>query len=238
MGVRQPARERQRIMGSRLSLAAGAVFILILSTASTSGCSTGTGTATTPGSGTTATQRRTNTGFHAIALQGVADVRITRSPTTTVSVTTDNNLLSLVETTVDNGVLVIRTSPNLRSFNGVQVSVELPVLNRVEVSGSGGVTLVDVLSPALTISVSGSSTVTAGGTVDRLAVGIAGQGNAQLSSLSSGSATVKIRGAGNVDVTSSTTLAVDISGVGTVTYGGGATLEQQISGKGTVRRRG
>jgi hypothetical protein len=217
--------------------------------------------AASAGSGRSATESRTPGTFSAIAMRGDIEVRLRQGTRESVQVTADDNLLPLLETVLDGSTLRIqwKAGASVRPRTRPKVTVELLRLDAVDAAGSGPLVVEALKTPALALSIAGSSDATlrqldadgllrigiAGsgnvnvqGRAGRLEVSIAGSGDVDARELMADDASVSIAGSGDADVSARRTLAVSIAGSGNVRYGGGATLAaSRVLGSGTVRPR-
>lgn len=221
--------------------------------------------ATTTGSGRVATETRQLSGFSAIALRGNIDLVVRQAAREAVQVSAEDNLLPLVQTTLEGGSDPQRTlriewknGESVRSTKPVVVTVDLIRLSALSAAGSGDITVEPLKTPSLALSISGSSDakfkqldagqltlsiagsgdVQAAGKAARLEISIAGSGDVRARDLAAEDVSVSIAGSGDASVNAAKTLAVSIAGSGDVDYTGGATLmRNRIAGSGTVRQR-
>lgn len=213
----------------------------------------------TNGSGTLTTETRGVSGFTKIDMRTAANVVLTLGDVETVTVTADDNLQTLIRTTVDNGWLIIDNpdNQNYKPSRPVVVEVTIPVVSEITLSGAGDITasgvdtdsLIVTLNGAGNISITGlnanslaatlggAGTLTLTGSVNEQVVTISGAGNYQAAELSSTSAVINVRGAGDADVSANGTLDANISGAGDITYSGSPTVTQNITGSGSVTAR-
>jgi hypothetical protein len=104
----------------------------------------GTGT---KGNGTTTTEARTITeNFTGIKVSASIDVILEQADTQSVSVTTDSNLLPIIDTKVENGILVVRPNASYSSTNGVKVTVKMPKIESLQASSSSSITTTNTLT--------------------------------------------------------------------------------------------
>jgi hypothetical protein len=210
------------------------------------------------GSGHVKTESRVVSGFSSVVLNGVGTLSITQTGTESLSITTDDNILPLITSTVSNGTLTLSIKPGNSLGQLTQLSYKLTVatLRGLTVSGAATVTASGINADSLTLTLNGAATLTGTNiTASTLAVTlngassvtISGQGHTQKISMSGASkydgshftthsATVSVSGAGDVSVAASDTLDVTISGAGTVTYYGSPHLTQHINGAGTIKQ--
>ena len=89
------------------------------------------------GSGKIATERRDLKGFKGVEVGGVFQVEITAGKDFEVEVETDDNLLALIETEVDDGVLEIGSKGRISPTDKILVRISAPDINDLEVSRRG-----------------------------------------------------------------------------------------------------
>jgi hypothetical protein len=118
------------------------------------------------------------------------------------------------------------------------VSVQVPAsqLARVQIAGSGDVTLEGVDQEALELHIEGAGDVEASGTVDRLTATIQGAGDARLSQLEARTARVDVQGAADAELSVSDELDVTVQGAADVTYIGDPRVRSDVEGAGDIRR--
>jgi hypothetical protein len=218
----------------------------------------------TLGSGRPATETRAVGEFEAISTAGSIDIVVRQGAKESVEVTADDNLLPLVETTVESGsrgrTLSIRTQrgASFHTRSPMRVTVTVVKLSAIASSGSGNVEVQALTTPALKLSIAGSSDavmrglktttleigisgsgdVKVDGTATQVRVSIAGSGNAALSELVADDVTVSIAGSGDANVTANKSLDVRVAGSGDVIYGGNAPqVHSKIAGSGSVTKR-
>jgi Putative auto-transporter adhesin, head GIN domain len=216
------------------------------------------------GSGTPATENRDPGAFQAITMRGDIDVVVRQGGREAVQVTTDHNLLPLLETRVetrgDVPTLHIewKRGESVRTRARTLVTVDVVRLEALASAGSGDVVVQALKTPslelsiagssdarleqldaqALRIGVSGSGDVSAAGRAASLTISIAGSGDVDARQLTADEASVSIAGSGDADVTVARSLAVSIAGSGDVSWGGGAALASaRVAGSGSVRQR-
>jgi hypothetical protein len=213
-------------------------FILALGGAAVlgSGCANGS-VARVHGSGVAKTETRGVGGFHAIRLDGAADVNVTVGQRTEVTVTADDNVLPVIETQVQGGTLVIGNRESYESRVGVRVTIVTPTLDAFELNGSGNVTVKGLSGGTFTAKIRGSGNLTADGTVDGLRASIAGSGDLRLVDLKAKKADVSIAGSGNATVSAEDSFSASVSGSGDVRYKGNpSNVQSNVAGSGSVEK--
>lgn len=190
------------------------------------------------GSGTSASEQRTVPAFHTIEFRGAGDVEIAVGGKHELSITTDDNLLTNVETEVKGDVLVIDTRENYKSKLGLKVKVALPELKRVGVSGSSDVNITGLKGEEFELNIAGSGDVVAEGEAKSIKVKIAGSGDIDFYKVAAEDVEISIAGSGNARVNVTKELVAKISGSGDIQYAGSPeSITKQVSGSGNIRRR-
>ena len=214
-------------MRLRLALALFAVVLLLAA------CSV------TRGSGQLATESRAVSGFSKIDLSGGGELTIQKTGTESLSISAEDNLLPRLTSEVSNDTLILGTKPNTTILPQQPITYTVTVrdLTGVAVSGSGNIRVPDLTTTALSISISGSGTITVNGTVDDQDLEISGSGGYEAAQLTSKTVKADISGSGTASVLATNVLDVEISGSGTLTYSGNPQIEQEISGSGKLIKK-
>ena len=119
--------------------------------------------------------------------------------------------------------------------DALKVIVTAPNVRRFVANGSGDLDITTYDQPSLSIDISGSADVTAAGRTDRLALSIAGSGDADARSLTVADAKIDISGSGDADIAATGQVDVSINGSGDVTLATRpAKLNSSVSGSGSV----
>jgi hypothetical protein len=121
----------------------------------------------------------------------------------------------------------------------LKIVVTAPKVSKVNINGSGDVTIKDYKQPALAVSIDGSGDVDGSGATDQLTVEVRGSGDVDLRSLPAKTATLTIAGSGDINADASDAAVIKVSGSGDVTLSRTPTkLEQDVAGSGDVSVRG
>jgi hypothetical protein len=237
------------------------VFISALSTFSL--FSLGAQAASITGSGKVITEARTVAEFAALAGAGSMDMLVRQGPQQSVQVSADDNLIPLLETVVENGkngaTLMVRWKQghSIYTRSKVLVTVVVPKLSAVSLSGSGDAKVESFTTPSLQVAVSGSSDVMlpglntedlsvrisgsgdvrGDGKATKLSISVAGSGDVRLADMRADDVSVRIAGSGDAAVQAQKTLDVSVAGSGDVTYTGAATVKKSVAGSGSVTKR-
>lgn len=212
------------------------------------------------GSGTLKSETRNVSAFTGISLSLPAYVEVRQGNIESVIIETDDNLLPLVETVVENGMLKIRSlekSTNLKTKK-MKITVNAKTVDSlsvagsgdiradalkagklsVSISGSGDIHLKAVDSDALKVAISGSGDFSAGGKTNSMEASIAGSGDLKAGKLQATAVKVSIAGSGSATFWAKESLKSSIAGSGDVTYYGDAQVSSSVAGSGSVKRLG
>jgi hypothetical protein len=192
---------------------------------------------TITGSGTLASETRALGGFTEIALAGFGEAEVVIGEPEGVVIEAEDNLLPYLTSEVRGGRLVIGTKPNtsVTTTRPVRYTITVKHLEGIELSGSGNVTVPQVVADRLKFAIPGSGNITAAGTVDELEALLSGSGNVNTGDLQATTARVELPGSGNLVVWATQRLSVKLNGSGSVSYYGKPTeLEREIHGSGAV----
>jgi hypothetical protein len=187
------------------------------------------------GSGVAEVESRNLPAFTSIDLAGTNTLTVRIAGEQSVVVSGDDNLLDRVVTTVRDDELSIANRGSFTTDAPMAVDITVPALDRIALSGTGTVTIVDVTGEKLSIDVPGSGSLTVGGRVERLDVSLGGSGNVDLRDLVAREVTASVSGTGDLHVKATGSLAASVTGVGSIFYSGApSTLTKTITGIGTI----
>jgi len=197
------------------------------------------------GDGNSKKESRQVSDFTSLFSRGPMDVQINYGTSNSITVQADENLLQYIETSVENGKLVIqpKKNMNLKSRSKIIVYVSMTKINTLQLSGSGNINgsgafendgktnmmvsgsgNININSgnfKQLGLFVSGSGNIDLkGGSANDLEVAVSGSGNIDCSNVRTENAEVKISGSGNARVNASKSITANISGSGNVFYKG------------------
>lgn len=209
------------------------------------------------GEGPVKSETRPATGFHAVnvALPGATEVRV--ADQYSVVVHAQENLLPLLKTTVENGVLRCYFDKNVSHAEGLKIEISGPAFDGFELAGSGTLRVLtplhgDHLDLAIggsgTIelpladvrnvqcSIAGSGDIQIGGKAETASFEIAGSGDIAAKGLLANTGEASIAGSGSVTCNVAQSLKAGIAGSGDIFYTGSPTVDTDISGSGKVKR--
>lgn len=188
------------------------------------------------GNGDITTENRTVPDFTSVEADGAFTITWSNGPAG-FKITTDQNLLRHVETSVRGTKLRIHSRGQLRPTEGIKVTLSSSGLSGASLTGAVRLTATKLSGKGLYLEGTGATRVVADGTVSELMASMSGASKLEASSLQAETVVLSISGAGKAEVAASKTLKVSISGAGKVTYTGNPTVEKHISGAGSVRQR-
>ena len=188
------------------------------------------------GNGHITSETRSVQEFTSVEAEGAFDIQWVPG-SAACTITTDENLLSHVETSMSGSKLELRWHGQLRPTHGMKVRLSSLKLTATRLTGAVRLSATRLSGKGFYIDGTGATRVTADGTVDELMATMSGASKLLAESLQVRTAQLSISGAGKAEVAVSDSLKVAISGAGKVTYRGNPAVERQISGAGSVRQR-
>ncbi len=194
--------------------------------------------------------------FSGIDVSLSAEIILIQGDDESLSIEADDNIMSYIQTTMQNGVLNISTTPNttITPSQPIKITLSFITLNNINTSGSTTITAdglnletltidtsgstnivaTDVRLDTLTIESSGSSQVQLSGIVASQTIEISGNGVINNFELVTETTSINVGGNGQIFVNVADTLAVDISGNSEISYMGSPLVTRSISGNGTI----
>jgi hypothetical protein len=194
------------------------------------------GACATRGNGEPGEDDRTVESFHGVDVGGVLTLDAAEgSPS--VHLAGDANLLPLVETRVEDGILHVTTRERVSASMPLVVRVRTPELREVDVGGASDATI-ETSQPSFELDVSGASEVRARGTTQMFDLDVSGASDVEATELRAQKVDVEASGASEAHVTATESLDAEASGASEITYGGGATqVKKDASGASTIVAR-
>lgn len=190
------------------------------------------------GSGTMRLEKRTVPSFTGVNISGAYDVEIVVQKEQSLEIEGDDNLLSLIETDVRDGVLEVSNKKSFSTKNKLHLRISVPTLDSISTSGASDVVASGIKSDEFHIDTSGAGSVQVSGETKTLEMEMSGAGDVDAKELHAEKVTVSSSGAANAEVYASQELHADVSGAGNVTYyGDPKTVKGDTSGAGSVTKR-
>ncbi len=173
--------------------------------------------------------------FHGIDLSGVFKAEVICGSSALVEVLIDENLQSLIKTTVRDGILSVRFTKPVQTKENPHLKIVLPSLDILQMSGSDTVRAVGVKGKSFRLTHEGTGEVALAGQVENFSCTASGIGEVDASKLVCRSADVSISGVGGVTCRPEAKLKASLSGIGNVyCLTKPATVEKDVTGLGDV----
>jgi hypothetical protein len=189
------------------------------------------------GSGVSSKETRTAKDFTKVEAGGSAQIQITVGPSYSVAVEGDNNIVPLIETTVDGDKLVIHNKKSISPKLDLVVKITMPHLDGVSLSGATTTQIEGVNEDKLQLDTSGASNVTIKGKAKNLDLSISGAGSVKADELETDYSKVEVSGAGNASVWADSHLDATAQGAGTIRYKGSPkNIGKSIDGAGSIEK--
>ena len=190
----------------------------------------GCGVFGTRGVGDTTTETRPIGEFTSIDVSAGIGVTVRIGPAEPLVVEAQANLLPIIRTEVVGATLTIDGKEGFTTTQAVHVTVVVPALVGVALSGGSQATIDGLAAVSLSVTLSGGSAVTATGSVDALETSASGGSRANLENLSTRTATFEASGGSVANLRVSDLATGSASGGSQVTVFGDATLDVETSG--------
>ncbi|MBA2703217.1 MAG: DUF2807 domain-containing protein [Blastocatellia bacterium] len=189
------------------------------------------------GSGVRLKQKREVASFNSIATEGAFDIDVVCQKPQSVEVEGDDNLLPLITTEVSDNVLHIRSNRSFSVNDPVRVTISLPELEGISVSGAGKFDIVGIKNEKFEIDANGATTIKVAGETKVIDIDSNGAGKIDAHKLRAARGVVQAKGVARVDVNVAEQLDVTVSGPSHVTYHGDPVLNKTIHGPGSVEKK-
>jgi hypothetical protein len=188
------------------------------------------------GNGHIKTDDRTISAFTEIDAGGAFEIEW-QSGSPALHITTDENLLSYIESNVSGETLHVRTHDQIWPTHGIKIVISSPTRAGARIRGAVKLTAKQLTGSKFALEASGASHVSLDGNIEELLADMTGASKLNASGLETKTAEISTTGAGDAEVAVAETLKVAITGAGKVTYSGNPTIEKHITGAGSVHRK-
>lgn len=191
------------------------------------------------GSGDLKKEKRTVSGFTGVDAGGAIKLDVVQADAFDVEVEADDNILALVETKVSGNTLEIHMNDDYTySHSTVHVTVKLPKLRSLDLSGASLGKATGINTEHLTVGVSGASTLSLKGSAADLDIDISGASQLLADELNSDVVSVECSGASTCHVHANTSITMDASGASNVYYSGNPKdIVREASGASMIAKR-
>lgn len=218
---------------------------------------TSTLTACVNGKGDPVTQTFGLNGFTKLDHGIKGDVVLVKDDNQFVEVTAQQNIMDILDLSVSDGTLKLRTkkSKSIGNFDQLKFVVHAPLIENVKIGGAGTVTGGDGISGSdfrcrlaangrleLTgmdvtyteIIIAGAGVVKVQGTADKSDLGVGSSGAIEAFELSSDETNAQLKGNGSIQTRTNVKLNAILQGSGGIYYKGNPTVTSQITGNGIL----
>jgi hypothetical protein len=209
------------------------------------------------GNGKVVKETRSVQPFDGIKIGGAFKVFLNQGSTESVVVEADENLMSIIETDVRDGKLIVGTEENIRNSKKLNVYITIKKLKSIDVSGAVELKTESKLELGnLDFQGSGASEIKLNFTADHVEGDFSGaseielEGSANSCRLNMSGASeldaegfvvkefdLELSGAGDAEINVTDKLNARVSGAANVRYTGDPKVDSEISGAGSVRKR-
>ena len=208
------------------------------------------------GNGMPGDETRIIEGFTGVVSEGEFDVFIIPDSAFSIRLEADENLIQYIRTRISGNTLIVDqgTRKCLRSDNPIRITVYMPQVEYLNLTGSGMITGDNIESDELRVELTGSGLIDLRGLktglLDALITGsgemifwgetvdadldITGSGQVKAFHLESVNCVANISGSGNMQVNVEKILTAYISGSGSIYYQGNPSVSANITGTGAV----
>ncbi len=187
------------------------------------------------GSGIEGTLEKDISPFNKIKVSGALRINIVCGQTESVTVIGDDNLLKYVEIKVQNEVLSIRTTRQLRPKAWLEVRVSARTLELLKISGAIKAAVSCIDSDRFVLKAAGASEVSLTGNCAEAVMKLSGAGKLNAKDFACNVINLTLSGAAKSTVCASEEISVTISGAGKVIcYGNPETVNKTVSGAGKI----
>jgi hypothetical protein len=207
----------------------------------------GVTTTTTPtpngaivGSGLIVSQSRPVSGFTAVTVEGPLRLVLEQAGSESLEVTADDNVLRVVQSEVRGGTLFLGFAPNTSLTRAAPIVCRVTMIDvrDVDASGAARLDMSGIATRQLGVRLSGATFGSASGSVEQLALQVAGASRWTAAGLRSGSVTANVSGVSYGLVRASDRLVANVSGVSVLEYYGDPSVVPTLDAVSVVRRLG
>jgi hypothetical protein len=189
------------------------------------------------GNGHIKTDERPVSAFANIDMSGAFTIEW-QSGTPSLRITTDENLLSYIDSNVSGDTLHLHTREQIRPTHGVRVVISSPTRTGARTSGAVKLDAKQLSGTRFALESRGASRVSLEGNIDELLVDMTGASELAASNLQTKVSEISTTGAADAEIAVAETLKVAITGAGKISYSGNpATIEKHITGAGSIRHK-
>ena len=189
------------------------------------------------GSGQRVRQKRDIPAFTSIRSEGAYQIEVVSQQALSLEVEGDDNLMPIIRTEVNSGILRITTTTGFSSDKPIIVKIGTPDIEGIYASGAGTFEVSELKNEKFEIDSNGAPTIRVSGETGTVVIDANGAGKIDTHKLRATKGTVQANGVPKVEVNASEELNVTVSGPASVVYSGDPKLNKKVNGPGSVERR-
>jgi hypothetical protein len=192
------------------------------------------------GKGPVTTEKREVESFDRIQCESVVTVTLVQDSVSYVAVSTYQNLLPQITTSVENGALKISMKKGFLNLNTPDAEVEVHALRLKEISldGVGSLAVRDSFHfNEVELRIRGVGSMKLAGTARLARMSNEGTGSIDATSLIADSVFAETRGVGSIDCFASKYLDARVQGIGSISYGGDPVATTSVEGIGRISKK-
>jgi Putative auto-transporter adhesin, head GIN domain len=202
------------------------------------GCNLISTTDRVKGSGIMKTEKRSLAPFDSLEVSCNGSIQAHTQGQEGLEISGDDNIIPLITTEVNNGILYIRSSKEYNSRDKLVIVVSAPDLKKFVFSGAGKADLSDVKNDRVEIALTGAGSLTASGETKEADITLSGAGSVDTKNLHAVNAKVNSTGIGSVEIYVTGQLDAKTSGIGEINYYGSPKIvNKQAGGIGKINER-
>src|SRR5215813_8948798 len=202
------------------------------------GCNLSSTTDRVKGSGIIKTEKRSLAPFDSLEVSCHGSIQAHTQGQEGLEISGDDNIIPLITTEVNNGILYIRSSKEYNSRDKLGIIVSVPDLKKFVFSGAGEANLSNVKNDRVEITLTGAGSLTASGETKEADITLSGAGNVDAKNLHAGNAKVNSTGVGGIEIFVTGQLDAKTSGIGEINYYGSPKIvNKQAGGLGSINER-
>jgi hypothetical protein len=194
------------------------------------GCDLSSATGGVKGSGITKTEKRSVAPFDSLEVSCYGSIQVHTQVQEGLEISGDDNIVSLITTEVNNGILHIRSSKEYNSRDKLVIIVSAPDLKKFVFSGAGEANLSNVKNDRVEITLTGAGSLTASGETKEANITLSGAGSVDAKNLHAVNAKVNSTGVGSVEIYVTGQLDAKASGIGEINYYGNPKIVNRQAG--------
>ncbi len=188
------------------------------------------------GSGIFASEERDVRDFHGIVASGVGRIEVRHGATESLRVSTDDNILPILTSRVENGLLVLGADRPFQNTHDVLFEVTVRELDRLTLGGVLGVEISGLDSERFEAEIGGVSVVKIAGRADHQELAVAGVSRYDARDLASRTVAIDISGPSSAVVRVSDALTGSCLGGARLEYIGNPSVDVTVGPASSVRR--